>query len=72
VGAQKPTAPTAAKWLTDREVEDVAEGCVAIYFAQGRSVEEILSSMISTSGGGVLPEDIPRVRSQVDALMSQP
>ena len=62
-----PPAPHA---LTDDEVADLAEACVAMFETKGQSVDLTLSEMSADGGGFLLPDDAPRVRVHAEALLS--
>jgi hypothetical protein len=70
VGAHRPTPPADLQPLSEREINQVAEGCAAIFYAQGRSIDQTLSEMNSATGGFLLPDDIPRVRARAETLIS--
>jgi hypothetical protein len=55
--------------LSDGEVEELAQACVAMLEVKGQSVEVTLSEMSAEAGGFLLPEDAPRVRAKANALM---
>jgi hypothetical protein len=55
--------------LSDGEVEELAQACVAMLEVKGQSVERTLSEMSAEAGGFLLPEDAPRVRLRADALL---
>jgi hypothetical protein len=57
--------------LSESEVGELAEACVAMLEAQGRAVEVTLSEM-SAAGGFLLPEDTPRVRAKIEAILGVP
>ena len=56
--------------LSDSEVDELAEACVALFEAKGQPVEFTLLGMGVAAGGMLLPEDAPRVLSKVEALLS--
>jgi integrase len=56
--------------LTDDEVNDLAQACVAMRETQGQSIEVTLSEMSSEAGGFLLPEDAVRVREKANLLIS--
>ena len=56
--------------LSDGEVEELAQACVAMLEVKGQSVEVTLSEMSAEAGGFLLPADAPRVRSKVEALLN--
>lgn len=55
--------------LSDGEVEELAQACVAMLEVKGQSVEVTLSEMSSEAGGFLLPEDAPRVRAMTETLL---
>lgn len=55
--------------LADEEVGELAQACVAMLEVQGQAVEVTLSEMSTAAGGFLLPEDAPRVRQKVEALL---
>ena len=55
--------------LSEIEVEELAQACVAMLEVQGQSVEVTLSEMSTAAGGFLLPEDAPRVRQKVETLL---
>ena len=60
------------KPLSDGEVEELAQACVAMLEVKGQSVEVTLSEMSTEAGGFLLPEDAPRVRARAEALLHEP
>lgn len=63
-------APPAPHQLSDEEVNDLAQACVAVLEAQGQAIEVTLSEMSTEAGGFLLPEDAVRVREKVNALLA--
>jgi hypothetical protein len=63
-------APPEPHPLSDEEVNDLAQACVAMLEAQGQSMEVTLSEMSSEAGGFLLPEDAVRVRETANLLIS--
>ena len=57
--------------LSDEEVATYAHSCVALLITQGQSIDCTLSEMSSEAGGFLLPEDVPRVRAKVEALIHE-
>jgi hypothetical protein len=55
--------------LSDNEVEELAQACVAMLEVKGQSVELTLSEMSVEAGGFLLPEDTPRVRARAQTLL---
>ena len=58
----------AARPLTEEEVRETAEVCIALLETQGKSIEVTLSEISSEGGGWLLPEDAPRVREAAREL----
>jgi hypothetical protein len=56
--------------LSDSEVEELAQACVAMLEVKGQSIELTLSEMSTEAGGFLLPEDAPRVREKANLLLS--
>jgi hypothetical protein len=56
--------------LSDNEVDDLAQACVAVFETQGRSIEATLSGMSAEAGGFLPPDDAARVREKACALLS--
>jgi hypothetical protein len=55
--------------LSDGEVEELAQACVAMLEVKGQSVDLTLSEMSAEAGGCLLPADAPRVRARAEALL---
>ncbi len=55
--------------LTDEEVEEMAQACLAMLEVQGQSIEVTLSQMGAACGGELRPEDAPRVRERATLLL---
>jgi len=55
--------------LSDGEVEELAQACVAMLEVKGQAVERTLSEMSAEAGGFLLPADAPRVRARAEALL---
>jgi hypothetical protein len=68
VGVGSNTRPE-PRPLSDSEVDELAEACVALFEAKGQPVEFTLLGMDVAAGGMLLPEDAPRVLSKVEALL---
>jgi hypothetical protein len=56
--------------LSEGEVEELAQACIAMLEVQGQSVEVTLSEMSIAAGGFLLADDAPRVRTKVEALLN--
>jgi hypothetical protein len=54
--------------LSDEEMEDLAQACVAMLEVQGQTIELTLSEMSIAAGGFLLLEDAPRVRERATLL----
>lgn len=54
--------------LSDVEVEELAQACVAMLEVKGQSVEVTLSEMSAEAGGFLLPADALRVRELAEAM----
>jgi hypothetical protein len=61
--------PPAPHSLSDEEVSDLAEACLAMLETQGQSIEVTLSEMSVEVGGFLLPEDTGRVREIAHSLL---
>jgi hypothetical protein len=55
--------------LSDGEVEELAQACVAMLEVKGQSMEVTLSEMSAEAGGFLLPVDAQRVRARAEALL---
>ena len=55
--------------LSESEVTEFAEACVALFEAKGQPVEVTLGGMRVEAGGILLPEDFPRVLKKVESLL---
>ena len=55
--------------LSDSEIEELAQACIAMLEVKGQSVELTLSEMSAEAGGFLLPADAPRVRARAEALL---
>ena len=61
--------PTEPRPLSDGDVLELAEACVALLEAKGQPVEVTLGEMGVAAGGFLLPEDAPRVLGRVETLL---
>jgi len=68
--AAETCAPTEAHPLSAQEITDIAETCVALLEAQGKSIEVTLSEISAEGGGWLLAEDAPKVRQAAHALIN--
>lgn len=55
--------------LSESELDELAEACVALFEAKGQPVAETLRGMGVECGGMLLPEDATRVLSKVETLL---
>jgi hypothetical protein len=55
--------------LSESELAELAEACVALFEAKGQPVEDTLRGMSVEAGGTLLSEDAPRVLSMVETLL---
>jgi len=58
----------APRLLSDEEITELAESCVALLVTQGQTIEVSLSEMSAEAGGFLLPEDAPKVRAKAESL----
>ena len=56
--------------LSQDEVSDLAEACVALLETKGQPIDLTLSEMSAAAGGFLLPEDAPRVLEMANSLLS--
>lgn len=59
----------AARPLTNEEIRETAEICVALLETQGKKVNVTLAEISAESGGWLLPEDAPKVREEAERLL---
>ena len=62
-------APPDPHPLSDEEVSDFAQACIAMLETQGQSIEVTLSEMSTDVGGFLLPEDAIRVREKAHSVL---
>ena len=55
--------------LSERDLNELAEACVALFEVKGQPIEVTLGGMGVAAGGTLLPEDAERVLSKVEALL---
>jgi hypothetical protein len=67
VGRGSYTQPE-ARPLSGDEVDELAQGCVAMLETQGQSIERTTSEMSVEAGGFLLSDDVQRVREKAGAL----
>ena len=65
-GVYVPPEPRA---LSQEEILELAEACVALFEAKGQPVEATLGEMSAEAGGFLLPVDAPRVLEKAEALL---
>jgi hypothetical protein len=63
-------APTGPHPLSQDEVIELAQACVAMLETKGQSIDVTLSEMSAEAGGFLLPEDAARVREKANLLLS--
>jgi hypothetical protein len=61
---------SAVRPLTQEEIRETAEVCLALLETQGKPVDATLSEISSEGGGWLLPEDAARVREAAHALVT--
>jgi hypothetical protein len=61
----------APRELSEEEIGEVAQACVAMIETHGQSVEVTLSELSSEAGGFLLPKDAPKVRERAEELMRE-
>jgi hypothetical protein len=62
--------PTEPHPLSQDEVIELAQACVAMLETKGQSVDVTLSEMSTEAGGFLLPGDAPKVRETANSLLS--
>jgi hypothetical protein len=67
VGKHIPTEIT-PHLLSDEEINELAESCVALLVTQGQTIDRSLSEMSVEVGGFLLPEDAPKVCARAEIL----
>jgi signal transduction histidine kinase len=61
-------APTDARRLSQDEMRELAETCVAMFEVHGQSIDVTLAELSAEAGGILLAEDAPKVRELAQAL----
>jgi len=61
--------PVETGTLTEGEVEELAQACMALLETHGKSVDITLSEMSIAAGGFLLADDVSRVRGKVEMLI---
>ncbi|HEY9282652.1 MAG TPA: hypothetical protein VIP46_04270 [Pyrinomonadaceae bacterium] len=69
VGRAHP-APEEYRRLSEGEIEELAEACVAMLEVKGQAVEVTLSEMRVDTGGFLPPADVERVRERSKSLLT--
>ena len=69
VGRSHGSIPLASRPLSEAEVAEWAEVCIALLKHQGQAVERTLSGMSAEAGGFILPEDAARIRDFVAIML---
>jgi hypothetical protein len=69
VGRNHSTAE--AKPLTEGEIKELAEMCIAMLETHGQAVDTTLAEISSEAGGCLLPEDAPRVRYLAEEMLQE-
>lgn len=54
--------------LSDEEIEELAESCIALLVTQGQAIDRTLTEMSIEAGGFLLPEDASKIRARAEAL----
>jgi hypothetical protein len=67
VGKHIPTGIT-PRLLSDEEITELAESCVALLVTQGQTIDRSLSEMSVEAGGFLLQEDASKVRARAEVL----
>ena len=67
VGRHIPVKIT-PRLLSDEEISELAQGCVALLVTQGQTIDRSLSEMSVEAGGFLLQEDAPKVRARAEVL----
>jgi hypothetical protein len=60
-----------AKPLTEGEIKELAEMCVAMLETHGQAIDTTLAEITSEAGGCLLPEDAPRVRDLAQSMIQE-
>jgi len=61
--------PPAPQPISDAEVGDLAQACVAMLETQGKAIEATLTEMSAQAGGFLLAEDAVRVHEKANSLL---
>jgi hypothetical protein len=60
-----------AKQLTEAEIKELAEMCIAMLETHGQSVDTTLAEISTEAGGCLLPEDAPKVRELAESMLQE-
>jgi hypothetical protein len=60
-----------AKQLSEGEIKELAEMCVAMLETHGQGIDATLSEISSEAGGCLLPEDAPKVRAIAQSMLRE-
>jgi hypothetical protein len=60
-----------AKPLSEGEVKELAEMCIAMLETHGQAIDTTLAEISSEAGGCLLPEDAPRVRDLAETMLRE-
>jgi hypothetical protein len=63
------SAESPPRLLSDVEITEWAEACIALLVTQGQAIERTLSEIDVKVGGFLLPEDVPKVRAKAEVLI---
>ena len=65
------THPAEAKPLSEEEIKELAEMCVAMLETHGQSIDTTLAEISSEAGGCLLLEDAPKVRALTRSMLGE-
>ncbi|HYG80293.1 MAG TPA: hypothetical protein VD861_07900, partial [Pyrinomonadaceae bacterium] len=60
-----------AKPLSEGEIKELAEMCIAMLETHGQSIDMTLAEISSEAGGCLLPEDAPGVRALAESMLRE-
>jgi hypothetical protein len=60
-----------AKPLSEGEIKELAETCIAMLEMHGQPIDATLSEISSEAGGCLLPEDAPKVREHAESMLRE-
>ena len=67
--SQSTYSPPVPHSLSDGEIAELAEACIAMLEAKGQPVEDTLTQVSVEKGGFLLPEDAVKVREKTESLL---